>query len=104
MNAFNPIATLQMLKARGVPHTQAEAIADGLTEARIGLATKPELEAEISAARDDFKAEMKLLRADFRADLNAMALRLFLANTGILGVATTILGFLISLHQTGGAR
>ena len=102
MNAFNPIAMMQKLEADGVPHRQAETIADGLYEARADLVTKPEMGTEILSVRDDFKAEMKLLRADFRADLNAMALRLFPGITGVAGVTTAILAFLITVHPAGG--
>ncbi len=115
MSAYNPIATMQGLETGGFERKQAQTLIGALDDVRADLVTKPELEAGISDARNDFKAEMKLLRADFRADmanlsaafdakLNVMAWRICgsLGTLIVLGFGT--LGFLITLHQTGGAR
>lgn len=80
MNAFNPLEATKRLQAAGIARRQAEAIAS-----------------EINASSDDF-----VTKDYFNEKLDTALARQTIRNgavtSGIVMVATTILGFLIALQ------
>ena len=75
MNVYNPLDSMRRLEAAGLERRQAEAIADEIVGGTRDLVTKSELEAA----------------------LDKTTIRIGILTSGIVAVATTILGVLISL-------
>jgi hypothetical protein len=75
MNAFNPLTATKRLEAAGLPRQQAEAIAYEIDDCTSDLVTKNMLEAALAK----------------------QTLRIGVLMSGIMAVATGILGVLISI-------
>ncbi len=79
MNAYNPLASMKRLEEAGVPRTHAEAIA-----------------AEIGGGLGDLVTS-EYLREQLDAALARHTIKNGILTSGIVAVATTILGMLIAL-------
>jgi hypothetical protein len=75
MNAYNPLDAMKRLEAAGLERRQAEAIAGEINDGTSGLVTKEQLDAA----------------------LDRTTIRIGILTSGIVAVATTVLGVLISL-------
>ena len=75
MNIYNPLESTRRLEAAGLDRRQAEAIAGEINDGTSNLVTREQLEAA----------------------LDKTAIRIGILTSGIVAVATTILGVLISL-------
>jgi hypothetical protein len=75
MNAYNPLDAMKRLEAAGLERRQAEAIAGEINDGTSGLVTKEQLD----------------------APLERTTIRIGILTSGIVAVATTMLGVLISL-------
>jgi hypothetical protein len=75
MNAYNPLDSMKRLEAAGVERRQAEATAGEINDGTSNLVTKEQLEAA----------------------LDKTTIRIGILTSGIVAVATAVLGFLISV-------
>jgi hypothetical protein len=79
MNAYNPLTATKRLEAAGLPRQHAEAIAFELDDGTSDLVTKEYLSDQLETA------------------LAKQTVRIGVLTSGIVAVATTVLGVLISL-------
>jgi hypothetical protein len=79
MNAFNPLTTAKRLEASGLPRQQAEAIAFEIDDGTSDLVTREYLADQLESA------------------LAKQTVRIGVLTSGIVAVATAVLGVLISL-------
>jgi hypothetical protein len=79
MNAFNPLTTAKRLEASGLPRKQAEAIAFEIDDGTSDLVTREYLADQLESA------------------LAKQTVRIGVLTSGIVAVATAVLGVLISL-------
>jgi len=79
MNAYNPLSATHRLEAAGLDRKQAEAIASEIGDSKSDLVTNETFDIKMEAA------------------LNKQLVRFGVLMAGIMAVATTILGTLISL-------
>ena len=75
MNAYNPLASMKRLEQSGLPRPQAEAIASEITEGANSLVTKEQLDAA----------------------MDRLTVRLGAMVAGIVALACTVMGVLISI-------
>lgn len=75
MNAYNPLDSMKLLEASGLPRQHPEAIASEIGDGTNDLVTKEQLDAA----------------------LDKTTIRIGILTSGIVAVATTILGVLIAL-------
>jgi hypothetical protein len=80
MNAYNPLTTAKRLEASGLPRKQAEAIAFEIDDGTTDLVTREYLSSQLETA------------------LAKQTVRIGVLTSGIVAVATTVLGVLISLR------
>jgi hypothetical protein len=80
MNAFNPLEATKRLQAAGIARRQAEAIASEIGDGMSHLVTKENLRDQLEAA------------------LAGQTIRNGIVTSGIVAIATTVLGLLISLQ------
>ena len=80
MNAFNPLESTKRLEAAGIARGHAEAIASEIDGGMSDLVTKDYLRDQLEAA------------------LAKQTVRIGVLTSGIVAVATTVLGVLISLR------
>ena len=80
MNAYNPLEATKRLQAAGIARRQAEAIASEIGDGMSNLVTKENLRDQLEAA------------------LAKQTIRNGVVTSGIVAVATTVLGLLISLQ------
>jgi hypothetical protein len=79
MNAYNPLTTAKRLEASGMPRKQAEAIAFEIDDGTSDLVTREYLADQLESA------------------LAKQTVRIGVLTSGIVAVATAVLGVLISL-------
>jgi hypothetical protein len=79
MNAYNPLTTAKRLEASGLPRKQAEAIAFEIDDSTSDLVTREYLTDRLDSA------------------LAKQTIRIGVLTSGIVAVATAVLGVLISL-------
>jgi hypothetical protein len=79
MNAYNPLTTTKRLEASGLPRKQAEAIAFEIDDGTSDLVTREYLTDQLESA------------------LAKQTVRVGVLTSGIVAVATAVLGVLISL-------
>lgn len=77
MTAYNPIAAMQRFEAAGIKRQHAEVLADELHGAMVQLVTQEQLQAA----------------------LDRQTIRLGLIVVGVVSIACTVLGVVLTLHS-----
>lgn len=84
MNAFNPLEATKRLQAAGITRRHAEAIASEINASNNELVTKTYFKEKLDSALESALAKQTMRNG--------------MVTSGIVAVATTVLGLLISLQ------